>query len=41
MDISILLKWKREEVNDIFKPEKIKDKKMYIFFVLVLFLKLK
>ena len=36
MDISILLKWKREEVNDIFKPEKIKDKKMYIFFECVI-----
>lgn len=34
MDISILLKWKRKEKNDIFKPEKTKDKKCIHFFVI-------
>lgn len=38
MDISILLKWKREEVNDIFKPEKNKGQKnVYIFCPCIIF----
>lgn len=34
MDISIILKWKREEINDIFEPKKTNDKKVHTFFVI-------